>query len=170
MTQQRPSLGPASVQTGLLQPGTETRTLPTLRLRGAAQEPDRRIRWAEDVVDNEGMGRKKSKVCCIYHKPREVGESSSEESSSSSSEDSDSGADDGAARPVGGRRLKKRSHRHHEHDHDHEHSDGEEKSGPGNEGVARDQERRKPRKHSPNAYEKMPKGPAKHKQIKPHNS
>lgn len=66
----------------------------------------RRIQWATSVIDNEGLGRKKSKVCCIYHKPRAVGESSSDESSSdssdSSSDDDDSGSDvnvDGA-RPV----------------------------------------------------------------------
>jgi Protein phosphatase inhibitor len=37
-------------------------TLPdgTLRLRGASAD-DRRVMWAEDVVDNEGMGKKKSK-------------------------------------------------------------------------------------------------------------
>lgn len=32
----------------------------TLRLRGEPME-DRRIRWAEDVIDNEGMGKKTSK-------------------------------------------------------------------------------------------------------------
>lgn len=26
----------------------------------------KRVSWAEDVVDNEKKGRKKSKVCCIY--------------------------------------------------------------------------------------------------------
>lgn len=35
----------------------------TLRLRGVSAE-GRRIRWAEDVVDNEGMGRKSSKGAC----------------------------------------------------------------------------------------------------------
>ncbi|MCJ1431885.1 hypothetical protein MMC27_001241 [Xylographa pallens] len=70
----------------------------TLRLR-AASAPRRGIRWAEDVVDNEGMGRKSSKVCCIYHKPHPVGESSSESSSDDDSSDSepDSEADSGAA-------------------------------------------------------------------------
>lgn len=47
-----------------------------------------RVVWSEDVVDNEGTGRKSSKICCIYHKPRKFDESSSEESS-----DSDSGSD-----------------------------------------------------------------------------
>jgi protein phosphatase 1 regulatory subunit 11 len=32
----------------------------TLRLRGGPIE-DRRVRWDQDVIDNEGMGKKKSK-------------------------------------------------------------------------------------------------------------
>ena len=32
----------------------------------------------EDVVNNEGMGRKSSKRCCIFHKQRAFGESSTE--------------------------------------------------------------------------------------------
>lgn len=43
-----------------------------------------RVVWKEDVVDNEGAGKKKSKICCIYHKPRRWDESSDE-----SSDDSD---------------------------------------------------------------------------------
>ncbi|SLM34088.1 type 1 phosphatase regulator ypi1 [Lasallia pustulata] len=78
----------------------------TLRLRGVPAE-DRRIRWAEDVVDNEGLGRKSSKVCCIYHAPRAVGESSSESSSDSSSSESkgDSEPDNSSAR-MGGKLQK----------------------------------------------------------------
>jgi len=121
-----------------------------LRLRGAhaasgsnttnnrGQRP--RIKWAEDVVDNEGLGRKSSKVCCIYHKAREFGESSSEEDSSSDSDASGSDSpDDGAARRSGHRRGRK-SHPGHGHGDDCGH--GQERG------------RRKP---SPNAYEKMPK-------------
>ena len=37
----------------------------TLRLRGEPSQPRRRIQWADDVVDNEGLGRKKSKGTCI---------------------------------------------------------------------------------------------------------
>ncbi|PIA12926.1 hypothetical protein COEREDRAFT_83807 [Coemansia reversa NRRL 1564] len=50
------------------------------------------VRWEEGVVDNEGQGRKSSKVCCIYHRERTVGESDTESScsSSDSSNDSDS--------------------------------------------------------------------------------
>jgi len=93
-------------------------------------ENRKRIQWAEDVVDNEGMGKKKSKVCCIYHAPRGIDESSDESSSDSSGSDSDSG-DDGAARPA------RKNGCGHEHGN---------KKGKG-----------KGRARSPNAYEKMPK-------------
>jgi len=61
-------------------------------------------------VDNEGAGRKKSKICCIYHKPKAFDESSSEESDSSDEDgcgDEDSGCrhGHGSSRhnaPVGG--------------------------------------------------------------------
>jgi protein phosphatase 1 regulatory subunit 11 len=90
----------------------------TLRLRGAPRNGPH-VAWDEHVVDNEGLGRKKSKsrwhrsmgggynvmlcsVCCIYHRPRRFDESSDEGSSDSES-DSD---DDGTAKPSG------RCHRH----------------------------------------------------------
>ncbi|KAG5513790.1 hypothetical protein PMAC_000828 [Pneumocystis sp. 'macacae'] len=53
-----------------------------IRLRGAPSE--RRVRFDETAIDNEGMGKKKSKICCIYHKPREYDESSSDTDTSSS--------------------------------------------------------------------------------------
>ncbi|TVY42370.1 Type 1 phosphatases regulator, partial [Lachnellula subtilissima] len=74
-------------------PSTTT-SAPVLHLRGATREEEAsmgtrtrrpRIQWAEDVVDNEGLGRKKSKVCCIYHAPKAIDESSDESSSDSSS-------------------------------------------------------------------------------------
>jgi protein phosphatase 1 regulatory subunit 11 len=51
----------------------------------------RQVRWTEDVVDNEHMNKKKSKICCIYRRPKDFGESSSESSDSDS--DSDCGHD-----------------------------------------------------------------------------
>lgn len=39
----------------------------------------------EEVIDNEGMGRKSSKRCCIFHKPRAFGESSTDSSDYDSS-------------------------------------------------------------------------------------
>lgn len=41
---------------------------------------EKHIKWAEDTVDNEFLNRKKSKICCIFHKKRAFGESSSSES------------------------------------------------------------------------------------------
>ncbi|KAF1960104.1 hypothetical protein CC80DRAFT_284983 [Byssothecium circinans] len=142
----------------------------TLRLRAESTE-QRHIQWAEDVVDNEGLGKKSSKgsmkgrklilkrtVCCIYHKPREVSESSDESSSdSSSSDESDSEPDNSTARPAGGqprgrgRRALKHNHdRDGDCDHDHDHGDVPAA------GKPKKKARRPRRKPSPNAYEKMP--------------
>ena len=81
----------------------------TLRLR-TTRLTGPRVAWDENVIDNEGFGKKKSKskcfyfhrkiliqcvfffnlrsVCCIYHKARRFDESSSDESSSESDSDS----------------------------------------------------------------------------------
>ncbi|KAF2642421.1 hypothetical protein P280DRAFT_547903 [Massarina eburnea CBS 473.64] len=127
----------------------------TLRLRAEPTE-ERHIQWAEDVIDNEGMGKKSSKVCCIYHAPREVGESSDESSSdSSSSDDDDSEPDNSTARPAGGRRGVPRGRRPHNHEHD-----GDCDHGHGEGGAPADKPKKKGRggrKPSPNAYEKVPK-------------
>ena len=91
-------------------------------------------------------------VCCIYHAPREVGESSSEDDSSSSSDnDSDSGPDNSTAR-MGNRRSHRRDCQD-RHDHCGGASD-EREHGHGGGDEAREKNRR--RKHSPNAYEKIP--------------
>ncbi|EEA08583.1 protein phosphatase inhibitor, putative [Cryptosporidium muris RN66] len=42
-----------------------------------------RVCWDESTVDNEFMNKRKSKKCCIYHKPKQFGESSSEDDSES---------------------------------------------------------------------------------------
>ncbi|KAK7532494.1 phosphatase inhibitor-domain-containing protein [Phyllosticta citribraziliensis] len=118
-------------------------TLPsgTLRLRPDTSQR-RHIQWADDVIDNEGMGKKSSKVCCIYHKQREFGESSDESSDDSSSDnDSDSEPDNSTARPS--RNNAGRGRPRHSHDH------AEGSCGP-KKGTTRT------RKRSPNAYEKMP--------------
>ncbi|KAI0997756.1 hypothetical protein K3495_g10433 [Podosphaera aphanis] len=112
---------------------------PVLRLRGAAPSAvvtTRRIQWDESVVDNEGLGRKSSKVCCIYHAPRAFGESS-DESSSSSSEESSADEDIAAKKATTARR----GCRHGKHTAG---AEGGEKS-------------TMARRRSPNAYEKMPK-------------
>ncbi|VDD85970.1 unnamed protein product [Enterobius vermicularis] len=45
-----------------------------LSSRDESSEP--RVRWTADTVDNEMMGKKKSKCCCIYKKPRKWDEDS----------------------------------------------------------------------------------------------
>ena len=62
---QRQAAGPnpTSSQTQLALPGTQTQTQPAaiLRLRGGHNPTGRSVQWSEDVVDNEGLGRKTSK-------------------------------------------------------------------------------------------------------------
>ncbi|KAI5119650.1 hypothetical protein M0805_009011 [Coniferiporia weirii] len=131
-----------------------------LRLRGAPRSTPR-VAWTDDVVDNEGLDKKKSKICCIYHKPRRFDESSSESSDSSGSDvDSDSSSG-GRARPHGRLAQANRRHRAHPHPHgegDGEHSDagGECAHAPrdGNQsGSVQELEGSDP---EPNAYEKQP--------------
>ncbi|XP_077340883.1 E3 ubiquitin-protein ligase PPP1R11 [Lithobates pipiens] len=60
---------------------TETETQPeprslTLKLR--KRKPDKKVEWTCDTVDNENLGRRSSKCCCVYEKPRAFGESSTE--------------------------------------------------------------------------------------------
>ncbi|KAE8366660.1 type 1 phosphatases regulator ypi1 [Aspergillus caelatus] len=136
----------------------------TLRLR-AENEPTaesntegrglhRHIRWSEDVVDNEGMGKKSSKVCCIYHKARPVGESSSESESDSNSSDPDS--DNEIDNPRNS--LGHSSAHHNTENHSHAQESGHDRErgrltrcpNHGNTKLKR-------RRPSPNAYEKMPK-------------
>lgn len=53
--------------------------------------------WTDNTVDNETLGRKSSKICCIYHKPKDYDESSSEDSSSASDSDDTGDEHDSAA-------------------------------------------------------------------------
>ncbi|CAL2038069.1 unnamed protein product [Caenorhabditis brenneri] len=41
----------------------------------------RHVVWATETVDNEGMGKKKSKCCCIYKKPKNWQDESSDSDS-----------------------------------------------------------------------------------------
>ncbi|KAL5333652.1 phosphatase inhibitor-domain-containing protein [Aspergillus crustosus] len=159
ISQSSTSSSPGSSTSRVQEDTLSTRITGTLRLRvednsstSRNEPPARRIRWSADVVDNEGMGKKSSKVCCIYHKARPVGESSSESESESS--DSDSSYSDGHrdSGNSGGRRSCQRTHHHH----DRAQGLAKRDRAPGthnNEG-GRNRPGRNP---SPNAYEKMPK-------------
>lgn len=46
----------------------------TIRLK----KKKKKVNWKTDTVDNEGMGKKSSKCCCVYKKPHKFGESSSD--------------------------------------------------------------------------------------------
>ncbi|XP_004074216.1 E3 ubiquitin-protein ligase PPP1R11 [Oryzias latipes] len=58
----------------------------TIKLR--KRKTEKKVEWSSDTVDNEHLGRRSSKCCCIYEKPRQFGESSSE---SEGDEDDDEG-------------------------------------------------------------------------------
>jgi protein phosphatase 1 regulatory subunit 11 len=58
------------------------------------------VRWDESVLDNEGLGRKTSKRCCIFHKQRGFGESSTD--SSDAEYDSDKSGSSTASSSAGG--------------------------------------------------------------------
>lgn len=55
---------------------TQTKKL-RLKLRGI-NKTRKRVTWRSDVVDNEHMNKKKSKKCCVYHRPKLWNESESE--------------------------------------------------------------------------------------------
>ncbi|CAG8455886.1 9282_t:CDS:2 [Paraglomus brasilianum] len=61
----------------------------TLILRGGNLAQERKVKWDENVIDNEGANKKKSKICCIYHRPRVFGESSDDSDSSGTDSESD---------------------------------------------------------------------------------
>ncbi|KAJ8366769.1 hypothetical protein AAFF_G00342620 [Aldrovandia affinis] len=56
-------------------PQQEGRSL-TIKLR--KRKTEKKVEWSSDTVDNEHLGRRSSKCCCVYEKPRQFGESSSE--------------------------------------------------------------------------------------------
>ncbi|KAI3477285.1 hypothetical protein L1887_61060 [Cichorium endivia] len=114
---------------GILRLRPEPRSRPGVdQTSSTASASTRRVVWTEETVDNEGLGRKKSKICCIYHKPKAFDESSDESSSASDSSESDSDSDAASSDSDNGpalskaakEKLKQRTkHRHH-----HQHAEG----------------------------------------------
>ncbi|KAL4160075.1 hypothetical protein PRNP1_000646 [Phytophthora ramorum] len=72
-----------------------TEAVPVYRVQ---LQPRPHVTFGDSVVDNEHLGRRRSNKCCVFHKKREFGESSSE--SGEDSDDSSSGSE----------------HQHHAHD------------------------------------------------------
>lgn len=52
----------------------------TIKLRKPKPKLTKKVSFTEDTVDNEELGKKKSKCCCIYEKPKQFAESSDSES------------------------------------------------------------------------------------------
>ena len=69
MAQTNRSLVTATETLQLHEPSTseqpQVQTVVTLRL---APRMKKKVSWREDTVDNEHMQKKKSKICCIFHK------------------------------------------------------------------------------------------------------
>lgn len=99
-------------------------------------------------------------VCCIYHKPRPVGESSSESESSDSDSDSDS---DSEADRHQNRPNRSQHHLGHRESSHHRHSSQEDSEKGHTACCTKHHDKQgKRRKPSPNAYERMPKPPKGH--------
>ncbi|KAG0225270.1 Type 1 phosphatases regulator ypi1 [Actinomortierella wolfii] len=131
----------------------ERHVVGVLHVEGATR-PQRRIQWSEEVVDNEHLGRKKSKICCIFKKTREFGESSDESSSDSSSDDSSSDESDSGG-PNLDRGPSRPARKSHDHGHDHDHNEGDECGHHHHHEHGRMKKKKKP---VLNSYERMPKG------------
>ncbi|GAA5917730.1 hypothetical protein JCM6882_009365 [Rhodosporidiobolus microsporus] len=148
--------------------GEGERVVGVLRLRGRGPQ-GQRVQWTDETVDNEGLGRKKSKICCIYHKPKAFDESSDESSGSDSGADSDSSAGSIDSRSsAAARRRNRRAARHHHHHHDGPCEHGEEGGGEGGStrrnggsSTVLEQPQEKP---EPNAYERSGGGGGKGKE------
>jgi len=67
---------------------TEAEKEDALVLRLHKPKTDKQVQWEEGVVDNEFMGKKSSKCCCVYSKPHKFDESDTE---SDSGDDRDKG-------------------------------------------------------------------------------
>jgi len=65
-----------------------------LKLKLTKKDSEKKVvKWTEETVDNEHLGKKKSKSCCIYTKPKRFipGGSGDSDSSSDESDDDDCG-------------------------------------------------------------------------------
>ncbi|KAI7817336.1 phosphatase inhibitor-domain-containing protein [Gamsiella multidivaricata] len=124
-------------------PAEESHDTGVLELTGESSS-GRRVQWDDDVVDNEHMGKKKSKICCIFKKQKEFGESSDESSSDSDSDSSGSESDGGpvSSNPSKGKSKGKDGNGPCDHsDPNHHHHHGSKKA----------------KKRVLNEYERMPK-------------
>mmetsp|Transcript_5046 Transcript_5046/g.11240 ORF Transcript_5046/g.11240 Transcript_5046/m.11240 type:complete len:143 (-) Transcript_5046:323-751(-) len=91
--------GPSSTAAGASARGIPPVGSATATMTITAEEPQEVLRltlvdrpnvhWDETVINNEGMGRKSSKRCCIFHKQKPFGESSTDSSDYDDDDDDD---------------------------------------------------------------------------------
>ncbi|VWU51173.1 protein phosphatase inhibitor 3, putative [Hepatocystis sp. ex Piliocolobus tephrosceles] len=60
---------------------------PNTLVRILKLSPPKMVTWTENTIDNENAHKKSSKACCIYHKPKNFGESSDSDSDFDSDSD-----------------------------------------------------------------------------------
>ncbi|KAL6941964.1 hypothetical protein ACO0QE_003127 [Hanseniaspora vineae] len=87
-----------SAETNQTSSGSATITLngptPVIKLRASANKKNDQktadkkpqVTWKEDVVDNENMNKKKSKICCIFHPQQDFSDEEEQEEEKSHSE------------------------------------------------------------------------------------
>eukprot|EP00042_Codosiga_hollandica_P021318 m.73749 g.73749 ORF g.73749 m.73749 type:complete len:104 (-) comp50305_c0_seq4:975-1286(-) len=83
MASKHPAARTATVTTTLTETSTSASSEPPVTVLHVSKPKESsatgpRVKWDEGTVDNEHMNKKKSKRCCIYHKPRAFDESSDE--------------------------------------------------------------------------------------------
>lgn len=61
----------ASAQAPVPQPDTPAGVL---HLTLAPKRRKKSLKWSQDTVDNENLGKRKSKKCCIFHARRQFGD------------------------------------------------------------------------------------------------
>ncbi len=86
-------------------------------------KPKKSVTWTEETVDNEHMNKLKSKICCVYHRPRlNPDDPSTDESCSSCDEKGKNRYE----RPNHYEKLDKNKHNH-KHNCNHNHDKEEKK-------------------------------------------
>lgn len=61
---------------------SDTKPSPKYLILKLKHKPKPTVQWTEETIDNEHLGKKSSKRCCIYHKNKKFAESDSDESDS----------------------------------------------------------------------------------------
>ncbi|XP_065325131.1 E3 ubiquitin-protein ligase PPP1R11-like isoform X3 [Gordionus sp. m RMFG-2023] len=81
----------SSTNTQTIEEQTVVDASPSVKMKLKKPQSKKNVKWDNKTVDNENMGKKKSKCCCIYEKPdtleNDVSPTSGSQISSSESDD-----------------------------------------------------------------------------------